>query len=369
MPPAGPPCRGTRSRPRAAREDVLVHLERREDDHLDAGELRVRGDLLGRGHARPAGHPDVHEHHVGRVRRAARPPRRRRRPRRRPPCRGAAPTRTPNPARISSWSSTTSTRIVIVVPRVLARCGTDRSTGRTARTRYRCPSAPTSRAPPTAWTRSRIPTKTVAPALFDRVGSRRRSTPRCQVVGACGRGQLRVSDPCLWAFVSASWITRYAVRSTTGASGRGSPWPEVDDEPGGVHVVEQPVEHGQPGRGRRRVVARLAEHLHERPRARSARSRSRPARARARRARPPVASRAASPPPRPAPRSPRRGDRARRAARARCAGAPRRPGGRPPPRACVRPARRGPARPRAWSVASRRRTRRRARPPGAPRRA
>src|SRR5215470_8920267 len=44
-------------------EDVLIQVEGGEDQHL--GCLASGGDQAGRGYAVRAGHPDIHQHHVG----------------------------------------------------------------------------------------------------------------------------------------------------------------------------------------------------------------------------------------------------------------------------------------------------------------
>ena len=46
-------------------EDVLVEVERGQDDDLHVGQPVVLGDAAGGGEAVDAGHADVHEHHVG----------------------------------------------------------------------------------------------------------------------------------------------------------------------------------------------------------------------------------------------------------------------------------------------------------------
>ena len=46
-------------------EDVLVELERREDQHLDVSQLRIVGDRPGRLQAIDTRHADVHQHDVG----------------------------------------------------------------------------------------------------------------------------------------------------------------------------------------------------------------------------------------------------------------------------------------------------------------
>ena len=46
-------------------DDVLVVVEGGEDEHVDAREVGVGGDLAGRAQPVDAGHPDVHQHHVG----------------------------------------------------------------------------------------------------------------------------------------------------------------------------------------------------------------------------------------------------------------------------------------------------------------
>ena len=183
---------------------------------------------------------------------------------------------------------------------------------------------PTSPCPPTGARPAAAPVRTAFVTSTVRVSASatRRVEPR------------RDPLPCLWAFVRASWITRYAARSTTGASGRGAPvGRESTTSPVALRVVEQPVERGRArgsgSRGRRRPVRGAPPRA---SRARSARSALASCTCRSAARAASGGSRAASRRPRPAPRSPRRGARARRAARARCAGAPRRPAGRPPPR-------------------------------------
>ena len=170
----------------------------------------------------------------------------------------AAPTRAANPARMSSWSSTTSTRIVIG------------ATPRPRAVRHRPPAPAGRRAPGTGArprrrralprrpaTRSRMPTRPWPPVLATAAGPTAFDTSIVTASGAWARVSSARPSPCLWAFVSASWITRYAVRSTTGASGRGAPWDrEVDDEPGGLHVRRaagraRPARGSETSRGRR----------------------------------------------------------------------------------------------------------------------
>jgi hypothetical protein len=48
-------------------EDVFVQFEGGQDDDVDRGQVRARGDAAGRLDAIDPGHPDVHQQHVRRV--------------------------------------------------------------------------------------------------------------------------------------------------------------------------------------------------------------------------------------------------------------------------------------------------------------
>ena len=353
-------------------QDVLVHLEGRQDDDLDVGELRVGGDPLGRGDPVDPGHPDVHQHHV----RAG--------PAHRVDrvgavadladdlhvVRGADEGGEPRPDELLVVDDEHADRHRRD-PASSRGAAPTASTGRTARTRYRSPSAPTSRAPPTARTRSRMPTRPWPPAPVETAGRRRSITSMVSVSAAWREGQLRVADSVLVGVREGLLddAVRGQVHDRRERAGL-AVGPEVDDEPGGR---ARPPAAGRarpaPGTGSSPGRRRVPGAPPRASRARSARSRSRPARARARRERRPGASQQ------------RLGDpglhadhgdvvpehvvqlaRDAQALLGDLAGGLRLA-------ACVRPARRGPARPRSWSVATRRRTRRRARPPGAPWRA
>ena len=151
-----------------------------------------------------------------------------------------------NPPRISAWSSAMSTRI--------DRRGASRSIGS-----VRAHHEPAARAgavsnvPPNMATRSRMPISPwPRPAPPSAAAPRPSSaTSSSQRVGRAVEHHARVRPPaCLTTFVSASWTTRYAVRSTLGGSARGLPSRHgLDGQAGGRDRLEQRSSCARPGCG------------------------------------------------------------------------------------------------------------------------